>query len=212
MARLLLVLCVVLALAFLPSVNAQLPAAASPSSSIKIEVDQVIQPVELGTSGTTPVQVTLSISNVFCPSPGTATVKLSVVDQPSPLQGITRTLSPTELVFNLTQSQYANPGFTGSAQATLSYTVASSTLPNHNHAFNVSASFDGTVTGCQAASAIPPASAGANYSLKTGMAPVATAGPDVSGSTDETKTSPGLDFALAGWLLGAAVIGRRRFM
>lgn len=220
MARLSAALLALAVLAVVPMAYAQLPpTAASPVVTLKVDMPVGPETIALGASSNVSLTVTFGVSNVVCPtaslpasaSPGQATVKLSVKDAPGPLPGIASTVTPAQVVFNLTQPQYASPGFSGTQKATLSLSVAKTVMASHDHALNVSATFDGTIANCQAAGgSIPSAVAFANHMIKTGPAngPGVVNGTSIPTST-ATKKSPAAGLSLL-VLLGAIAVGLRR--
>lgn len=202
----------VLALALLPAATAQLPAG-GPMASVTVEVAKGPATIALGSEASVPVTVTFSLSNVVCPSPGSATVTLTYADEPTPMPGLEATLAPTALTFNLTAQQYASPGFSGSQTAKLSYVASRTARPDHDHAFNITATFDGALTGCQAlpGTTVPSDSASAAHKVRTGPAAAGNGGNGTAGPTTEAQASPGPELPFIAFLgIAAAAMRRRR--
>ena len=193
----------------------------TPTSSIAVGLNPGPVGIPLGGGHEFPFQVTLTLANIVCTQPATAAVALSIKDLPSPLNGVKATV-PATLTFDVPQGNYATgvPGlspYEESLDATLSINVTAEALPNHEHTFEVTASFDGTLQGCQAGSAIPSAEGTGEHKIKTG--PASAAGSQARGAT-QTPSSSGTDaggkdapalpaLALAVAVLVAAVARRR---
>jgi hypothetical protein len=176
-----------LALAASP-VLAQAP---TPASSVEVALDPGPVGIPLGGSHAFPFQVTLGFSNVVCTQLTSATVSLSIKDLPSPLNGVTGAV-PATLTFDVPQGNYAAgvPGLSPYEQtldAELSINVSATALADHEHTFEVTANFDGTVTGCQGLSAMPSAEGKGEHQIKTG--PASAAGSTARGAT-QTQSAP----------------------
>ncbi len=159
----------------------------APTSVVEIDVDPGPAGIPLGMSHDIPFQVTLELSNIVCPQAATATVTLAIKDLPSPLRGVQGNV-PATLAFEVPMSaSIAGSAYQQTMDATLSINVTAESLPDHEHTFEVTATFDGTLQGCQAAGAIPSAEGSAQHKIKTG--PAAAAGV-ARGATASTSTSP----------------------
>lgn len=217
-----LALALVAAVLVLPAVHAQVPT--TPTVTVKVTLPPGPAVVPLGSAGNVTVTVDFTINNVACPqaglpaggTPGTATVKLTSADKPSPLQGIASTVTPQTVTFSLNQPQYASTPYQGTATATLAYAVASGVPANHDHVFNVTAVFDGAngLTGCNSlGGTVPSAFASADHAIRSGppLAPAST-GPSGSHATSSSaaKKSPGFAVPAVAVALAVLAIARRR--
>lgn len=193
----------------------------TPTSSIAVDVNPGPVGIPLGGAHQFPFQVTLTLANIVCTQAATATVTLSIKDLPSPLNGVKGTV-PGTLAFNIPQGNYATgvPGLSPYEQAmdaTLAINVTTEALPNHEHTFEVTAAFDGQLSGCQGTGAIPSAQGMSQHQIKTGPA-LATGqarGAQSSGSstTDSGgggKDAPGFELPLLALGVIAALLARRQ--
>ena len=210
--------------AFLVAVTVgTLPAQAqgvTPTSSVEVDLEPGPVGIPLGGSHEFPFQVTLELGNIACPQPSTATVTLSIKDLPSPLRGVQGTV-PATLAFDVPMSaSFAGLStYRQTLDAQLSINVTPESLPDHEHTFEVTASFDGTLPGCQAAGAIPTAQGTSEHKIKTGPASAvgtqvrgASQSPSSSGAAGDGKDAPALPalaLAVAVAVLAAAVARRR---
>lgn len=164
----------------------------APTSSVAVDLDPGPVGIPLGGSHEFPFQVTLSLANLACTQATTAIVALSIKDLPSPLNGVKGTV-PVTLTFDVPQGNYAAgaPGlspYEETMDAQLSINVSATALADHQHTFEVTASFDGTVTGCQGLGAVPAAEGTGEHQIKTG--PSSAAGTAARGATVSTSASP----------------------
>lgn len=190
-------------------------------SSVTLSVTVAKGPAEvaLGANATIPVKVDFSVSNIICPQaqlpsgavPGVVTIKLKAIDRPSPIAGITPSLAPQQLTFNITTAQYVNSAYTASGTSQFTYTVAKTAMASHDHTFNITATFDGTISGCQALTgSIPSAVASGEHQIKTGPGAAPTSGTGTgSASPTTTKKSPGFGTTALVVALAALVIRRK---
>ncbi|MHB8634773.1 MAG: hypothetical protein ACYDBQ_12565 [Thermoplasmatota archaeon] len=206
------------ALLFLPVALGQ---STSPTTSISVSLPKGPDTVPLGGNGSVAGTVTLTIQGFVCPQAqlpsgaiaGQATVKLSVADQPSPVPGITSTISPASVTFNITQANYVNAPFSGSAPFTVKFAVAAGTIADHDHALNVTALYDqGTPTNCQPfppSGSVPSASAHGEHDLHTGPAAAlgGSSGPGGVSTSAAKKSGAGLPVLAA---VVVALLARRR--
>lgn len=190
----------------------------TPTSSVEVDLDPGPVGIPLGGSHEFPFQVTLELGNIACPQASTATVTLAIKDLPSPLRGVQGAV-PATLAFAVPMSTSLGglSTYSETMDATLSINVTTESLPDHEHTFEVTASFDGTVQGCQAAGAIPTAEGTGQHMIKTGPASAAgtqvrgaTQTPSSTGAANDGKDAPALPaLALAVAVLVAAVVRRR---
>ena len=161
---------------------------ATPTSSVEVDLDPGPAGIPLGGSHEFPFQVTLELGNVVCAQAATATVTLDIEDLPSPLRGVQGTV-PATLAFDIPMNTIVVGGTTyeQTLDATLSINVTTESLPDHEHTFQVTATFDGTLQGCQAAGPVPAAEGMGEHKIKTG--PAAAAGA-ARGATISTSTGP----------------------
>lgn len=209
-----LVLLVLVALA--APAQAQTP---TPTSAVAIELDPGPAGIPLGGSHDMPFQVKLTLSNIVCTQAAMATVALAVADKPSPLNGVKGT-APATVTFTIPQGNYgvASSPFEETADAALMINVTSESLPNHEHTFEVTGTFEGTLTGCQGAGPIPRAEGSAEHQIKTGPAPAQgaargatqTQGTGTSGDGG-SKDAPGLEAPILLAMAIGLVALRRRF-
>lgn len=189
----------------------------SPTSEVAVDLDPGPVGIPLGGSHAFPFQVTFRLSNVVCTQPTTVTVALSIKDLPSPLNGVTGSV-PATLTFDVPQGNYATgvPGlspYEGTLDAELAINVSSTALADHEHTFEVTANFDGTVTGCQGLSGVPSAEAKGEHKIKTG--PASAAGSAARGASQSQSTAPSGDSKDAPgpsallMLVAVAVLARR---
>lgn len=189
----------------------------APTSAVTVDLDPGPAGIPLGGSHEFPFQVTLELANVLCPQAATATVTLAIKDLPSPLRGVEGTVPPS-LSFAVPQgATLAGSTYSETMEATLSINVTTESLPDHEHTFEVTASFDGTLQGCQSAGAIPSAEGTGQHQIKTGPAPAAgqARGAQTASSTPTSdggdKKAPGAEMPLL--VLGVAALAmfaRRR--
>ncbi|MHB1260192.1 MAG: hypothetical protein ACYC2H_00605 [Thermoplasmatota archaeon] len=196
--------------------------APTPTSAVAVELEPGPVGIPIGGSHSFPFQVKLTLANLVCNQASTATVTLSIKDLPSPLNGVQGTVPPT-LAFSVPMGNYASgvPGlspYEQSMHATLSINVTTESLPNHEHTFEVKASFDGELTGCQGAGAIPSAEGTGQHQIKTGPAPAGgqargaqSSGSSTADSGGGDKKAPGVDMPLLALGVAAlAMLARRR--
>lgn len=217
MLRLLATALAVVLVAALP-VQAQ---SVTPTSSIAVDLDPGPAGIPLGGAHEFPFQVTLTLANIVCTQAATATVTLSIKDLPSPLNGVQGTV-PGTLAFNVPQGNYGAgvPGlspYEKAMDATLAINVTAASLPNHEHTFEVTAAFDGQLSGCQGASAIPAAEGMGQHQIKTGPALAAgqargaqSSGPSTTDSGSGGKNAPGFELPLLALGVIAALLARRQ--
>ena len=192
--------------------------APTPTSAVQVDLDPGPAGIPLGGGHEFAFQVTLELGNIACTQAATATVALDIEDLPSPLRGVQGTV-PATLAFDIPMNTIVVGGTTyeQTMEATLSINVTNEALPDHEHTFKVTATFDGTLQGCQAGGAIPSAEGTGEHKIKTG--PASAAGTQARGAT-QTVSSSGTDkggkdapafpaLALAVALLVAAVARRR---
>lgn len=190
----------------------------TPTSNVEVDLDPGPAGIPLGGGHEFAFQVTLELGNIACTQAATATVALDIEDLPSPLRGVQATV-PATLVFDIPMNTIVVGGTTyeQTLDATLSINVTTESLPDHEHTFKVTATFDGTLQGCQAGGAIPSAEGTGEHKIKTG--PASAAGTQARGAT-QTLSSSGTDtggkdapvlpaLALAVAVLVAAVARRR---
>lgn len=194
---------------------------ATPTSSIEVALDPGPAGIPLGGAHEFPFQVTLTLANIVCTQAATATVTLSIKDLPSPLNGVKGTVPPS-LAFSVPQGNYATgvPGvspYEETLDALLSINVTAEALPNHEHTFEVTAAFDGPLSGCQGAGAIPTAEGTGQHQIKTGPA-LATgqargaqsSGASTTDSGGGGKDAPGFEVPLLAVGVIAALLARRQ--
>lgn len=202
-----------LALLALPAALAQAPALA-PSATVSLSLPPGPDLVALGTNRSVEVQVTFTVQNVACPSTAQATVRLSLLDQPNIMAGISSHLGAQTLTFNVTgPAQYASAPFSQTLATTLSYSIHPLARGDHDHAFNVTASYDGSLAGCTVApgSALPGSSAHGLHRIHTGPSSVPTQVPSTPSPTrTSAKGSPSLASAPCLAALALALALRRR--
>lgn len=165
--------------------------APTPMSQVAVDLDPGPAGIPLGASHQIPFSVKLTLSNIACTAPATATVSLSVADKPSPLNGVKGTV-PATVTFNVPQGSYVTPVgqvYEGTADAILSINVTAEALADHEHAFQVTGKFDGSLGGCQGAGPIPSAEGSAEHQIKTG--PPAAQGTARGASQSQGQTSNG---------------------
>jgi hypothetical protein len=211
-------------LLLVPAVAAQGPAPSVTTSSLKVSASLASPTIALGSAATADVTVSLEITNIYCPNGGTGKIHLSAADEPSSLSGLMGTLSATEIPFTVPATS-SSTSISVSGPAKLNITVAKSVIPDHDHAFNLTADFansdlTGTTAPCVAATAsgpgVPAAKGSTTLAIKTGPAPVdhnVTTGPDGSTTTTTStaaKKSPAPTFAVLLALVGAAIVLRRQ--
>ena len=177
----------------------------TPTSSVALDLDPGPVSIPLGASHEIPFQVKLTLSNLACTQAATATVTLSVKDKPSPLNGV-KGMAPATLTFNVPQGNYlsgvpASSPYEQRADATLSINVTTEALANHEHAFEVTGKFDGTLSGCQGAGTIPSAEGSAEHQIKTG--PAAAQGAALGATNSQTSPPPSSDGSKGAPGLGA---------
>jgi hypothetical protein len=185
------------------------PAAAqvTTTSSLEVEVGAGSPvTIPLGSGNATTVTVTLTLNGLACTGPGTATVALTV---DGAISGVTPTIDPAQLTFDGINGNLRP--YSQDQTATLNVTLDPGFQPDHQHELNVTATFNGQVTNCQAlppASGIPPATASDTHQVVSGPAQNTTTEPEVDGGGD--NGSPGLGFTAAIVLVAVAVALRRR--
>lgn len=147
--------------------------------------------VALGGTATVPITVQLTIQNIICaPGQGTASVTMAVND-PNPMAGITSAM-PTTVVFAIPGPMaYPQTGpWTDSQTVNMNVTVAGTTLANHEHTFNVTATL--TPSGLGGCTAAPPGTVDASDSaatiIKTGAGGSTGTGGNNTGSASGTNT------------------------
>lgn len=214
MRRTVLVLLALLALA-MPT-QAQAP---TPTSEIVVDLEPGPAGIPLGASHEIPFQVQLTLSNIACTQAATATVTLSVADKPSPLNGVKGTV-PATLTFSVPQGNYGilpvSAPFEQTVDAILAINVTTEALANHEHAFQVTGEFDGSLSGCQGAGPIPGAEGSAEHQIKTGpplaqgAARGATQSTTNTGSSGGGRSAPGLGLPALVAVAAALVALRRR--
>jgi MYXO-CTERM domain-containing protein len=170
-------------------VQAQAPNAAS---SVEIDLDAGPVGIPLGGGHEFPFQITLSLSNVVCTQASTATVALSIEDKPSPLNGVKATV-PATLTFDVPQGNYLAgvPGtspFSGTQDVLLSINVSADAPADHEHAFAVTGTYNGQLTGCQPIGTMPTAEGTAEHQIKTG--PATAQGTAARGASQTQSTAP----------------------
>lgn len=196
-----------------------LPAAAQGSTAtVALTVPAGPTTIQQGGNTSLAVKVAFTLQNVVCaPGPSSATVNLAVAD-PSPLQGIAYTL-PSSVVFDLMAPMaYSQVGpFSGEKTVQFNVTVAPGTIANHEHTFNVTASFTAAqLTGCQAS----PAPGGLDASdskstlIQTGAGGPGTTGTPTgnrTGTDTSTEAAPALPLGIQiPVLLGLGILAIRR--
>lgn len=217
MLRLLAAALAVVLVAALP-VQAQ---SATPTSSVAVDLDPGPTGVPLGGDHAFPFRITLALANIVCTQAATATVTLSIKDLPSPLNGVKGTV-PGTLAFNVPQGNYGAgvPGLSPYQQAmdaTLAINVSAEALANHAHTFEVTAAFDGQLSGCQGAGAIPSAEGTGQHQIKTGPARAAgqargaqSSGSSTTDSGGGGKDAPGFELPLLAIGVITALLARRQ--
>lgn len=197
---------------------AALPAQAqgvTPTSSLAVNLEPGPVGIPLGGGHEFLFEVTLALGNIVCPQASTATVALAIADLPSPLRGVQGTV-PATLAFEVPMSaSIAGSAYQQTMDATLSINVTTESLPDHEHTFEVTATFDGTLQGCQAAGAIPSAEGTGQHKIKTGPAAAAGAARGASVSTpaspdSDSKEAPGPTLPLLLAVVMFAALARRR--
>jgi hypothetical protein len=192
-----------------------------PSVDVTISVSpSTAATVALGGNVSFTVTVGATLHNYFCSQASTLPLALSFKEQPSPLPGISPNMgSAVQLAIGAQANSLGGMATTLTPVSTyLNVTVAKTVPGNHEHAFNVTASFAGqNPTNCQALSATaPPArSVSALASIKTGppLGNTTTSGtpPVTPGGTSETsKKSPSLLMPVLVGVVGMAAAIRRR--
>lgn len=215
MRRTILVLLVLVALA-VPT-QAQAP---TPTSEIVVDLEPGPAGIPLGASHEIPFQVQLTLSNIACTQAATATVTLAVADKPSPLNGVKGTV-PATLTFSVPQGNYGilpvSAPFEQTVDATLAINVTTEALANHEHTFQVTGNFDGSLSGCQSAGPIPAAEGSAEHQIKTGPAAAQGAARGASQSQSQTtgsgggsKDAPGPELPLILLAVGLIALRGRR--
>lgn len=196
--------------------------APTPTAAVAVDLDPGPAGIPLGATHEIPFQVRLTLSNIVCTQAATATVALAVADKPSPLNGVTGTVPPT-VAFTVPQGNYGvlpvSAPFDETAEATLTISVTNASLPDHQHTFAVTGTFDGTLSGCQGAAAVPPAEGSAEHQIQTGPAraqgaargATQTQGTASSGGDGGGKGIPGLEAPVLIALALGLVAMRRRF-
>lgn len=202
--------------------NAQIP---SPRASITLSVPAGPTDIALGGNASVDVQVSITIANVVCQGPGTATVNLALKDVPSAMNGITGTL-PTSIVFPMegpkAYTDAGNGAFTGGpVTKKLNVTVAANTIANHEHTFNITATFaESGLQGCTkspAPGSTLDATANAQTAIKTGPATGGNggSGTGTGGINGTATTTSNAAFSLpvalqVSGLLAIAMVASRR--
>ncbi|MEA3191496.1 MAG: hypothetical protein QOD77_2078 [Thermoplasmata archaeon] len=145
--------------------------------------------------GSTSYQLSVSLSMaqpLVCTAAASADVTLEAADKPSSLAGLTGTLAKTTVTFTVAGQAGPQPnGFTGAAQTVqFNVTASPNVTPNHPHAFNFTAKFDGSIDGCSPLSStqIPSRSVSKEATLQIGGS--STSG---SGTGNGTGTDSGTD-------------------
>jgi hypothetical protein len=212
----------VLLLAFavlLPAAQAQAPVPTDPKITVSLEVTPTAAPViPLGATAAFHVNVKLSMQYVICLSPATLTVKLDLKD--TGLPGVAGTLPASVDIPVPANASPANAGqFSGQGNASvlLQVAVAMTTVPDHDHAFTLTANTPGAVpSGCQGASpnAPPVSTATKDVAIRTGPRPMATNMTSTGPSSLPSATAKKSFFVPLplelGTLLAVGLAGRRR--
>lgn len=194
-----------------PAAMAQVPEVSTASVTIGVPAGPDVVP--LGGNLERLVSVDLKLNNVFCPNEVTGAVSLSVADIPSALPGVQTKMTPSEVPFTLAAGA-SNHAVTG--EATLNISVAATTLGDHEHGFNITATFNpsslsGPCLGFTPSGAsVPGASDSASTQIKTGPAPKTNATLDGSSSSSTSKSSFLLTVPFQVLALAALVAVRRR--
>lgn len=125
--------------------------------------------IALGASHETPFDVTLTLRGVVCTSAASVQVPVSVKDKPSPLAGVKGTPEPAALLFDVPAGSYSSNAYSKKLLGTLRVSVAESAPSNHEHAFELTASYaSGVPSGCQGAGSMAATDAAGSHAITTG--------------------------------------------
>lgn len=198
------------------AMGTQAQADGMPFAEIEVDLDAGPTPVPLGSEHAMSFGIDVAVGNIVCSSAATFVVTLAVSDEPSAMTGITHSVEPSSMTFDVAAGFYGKtiqPPFTGHQDAVLSITVANSTVEKHEHSLNVTASYAGGVpTNCQGAMSIPKTEGSAMHAMRTGARSLVSTSASDTGAPaggGGSKESPGLGL-LPLALVAVAVVALRR--
>lgn len=166
-----------------------------------------------------PLTVGLTLDNIICPADTTATVSIAAPD-PTPVNGLTFAY-PSSVSFPVKAGAYSvNGKYTNSATVYLNATVTAAAPSNHEHALNVTASFNASgLPGCQAATQTTKLDSSVSVTVTfttpmgtgSGGNTTQTTSPSGTGSGTTSKPAITLPFAVqVGAIVGMGALMVRR--
>lgn len=163
--------------------------APAPLTSVSVSLPPGPVNIPLGAEHQIPLKITFTANNLGCTQDATITLPITVMGSPSELKSVTARPSIADAKFTIPSGIYQDAAAAGSGpynktiDATLTIMVGADAPANHQHAFQVTATYNGGMpAGCQAVGDLPKATGMAKHQLVTGASSASpTAAPTMTG-------------------------------